>query len=254
MDKTKISAKQVLRDIRAGLDDEALMQKHEISVKGLYRVFTMLVLRGILDAEELEARRSLATTIEVITFKCRSCGLIVVDRCDTCPRCCGELKRLEGELSLRDRWLTEKTLFSKDEACQFALEFAADVKGESIKRIYDLDGRPDPIRETVAKQYHAAKKSAAPKPSIKISASEALKDIKLGLDDQTLMRKYDLTARQLQRLFRKIIRAGYATTLELSNRLCITRSQVTQAFEDTMTLERAGLKRNSGKLFTPKQN
>ncbi len=65
------------------------------------------------------------------------------------------------------------------------------------------------------------------KPAMKISAKEVLKDLRSGLEDNEFMLKYDLTYRQLQRLFRKLIKAGYVSPLELAERLCVTESQVT---------------------------
>ncbi|MFH1114453.1 MAG: hypothetical protein V1792_11075 [Pseudomonadota bacterium] len=65
------------------------------------------------------------------------------------------------------------------------------------------------------------------KPTVKISAKEVLKDIRSGLEDNEFMLKYNLTYRQLQRLFRKMIKAGYVSPLELAQRLCVTESQVT---------------------------
>ena len=65
------------------------------------------------------------------------------------------------------------------------------------------------------------------KPKIRISAKEVLGDIRSGLDDDGFMEKYDLTYRQLQGLFRKMIKAGLITPMALARRLCVTRSQVT---------------------------
>jgi len=70
-----------------------------------------------------------------------------------------------------------------------------------------------------------------PKEVIRISASEVLNDLKSGLDDQGLMIKYGLTFRQLQRLFRKLIQGGFISPLQLAERLCVTKSQVTETIE-----------------------
>lgn len=69
------------------------------------------------------------------------------------------------------------------------------------------------------------------RPVVKISAKEVLSDIKSGMDDEGIMEKYDLTYRQLQGLFRKMIKAGYVSPLELAQRLCVTRSQVTDVID-----------------------
>jgi uncharacterized protein (DUF433 family) len=67
------------------------------------------------------------------------------------------------------------------------------------------------------------------KPKLKISANEVLTDIRSGMDDDALMKKYKLNFRQLQRLFRKMIQGGFISPIELAQRLCVTKSQVTDA-------------------------
>lgn len=48
MDKPKICAKQVLEDIRAGIDDGVLMEKYRLSAKGLQSLFKKLGQAGII--------------------------------------------------------------------------------------------------------------------------------------------------------------------------------------------------------------
>ena len=64
-----------------------------------------------------------------------------------------------------------------------------------------------------------------------ISAKEVLEDIRSGMDDQGFMLKYDLSFRQLQRLFRKMILGGYISPTELAQRLCVTKSQITEVIK-----------------------
>lgn len=65
---------------------------------------------------------------------------------------------------------------------------------------------------------------------IVVSAHDVVQDIKSGMDDDALMIKYRLSYRQLQRLYRKIIVGGFIGPLELAQRLCVTKSQVGEAF------------------------
>jgi hypothetical protein len=65
---------------------------------------------------------------------------------------------------------------------------------------------------------------------IVVSAHDVVEDIKSGMDDDALMTKYSLSYRQLQRLYRKIIIGGFIPPLELAQRLCVTKSQVGEAF------------------------
>ncbi|HMK35005.1 MAG TPA: hypothetical protein VK463_08065 [Desulfomonilaceae bacterium] len=69
------------------------------------------------------------------------------------------------------------------------------------------------------------------KTRIVISAREVLCDVRAGMDDEAFMKKYNLSFRQLQRLFRKMILAGFISPQELAKRLCITRSQVMEAID-----------------------
>jgi DNA-binding MarR family transcriptional regulator len=70
------------------------------------------------------------------------------------------------------------------------------------------------------------------KAKLQISANEVLKDLRNGLSDEGFMAKYNLTYRQLQRLFRKMIQAGFVSPIELAERLCVTESQITEAFQE----------------------
>lgn len=69
------------------------------------------------------------------------------------------------------------------------------------------------------------------KPVLKISVKQVLRDIRSGMDDEELMKKYNLSNRQVQRLFRKMIAEGFVSPMELANRLCVTKSQVTEAID-----------------------
>jgi len=51
------------------------------------------------------------------------------------------------------------------------------------------------------------------------------------MDEATMLQKYGLTSRQLQKLFRKIISAGFMSAQELADRLKITESQLTEVFK-----------------------
>lgn len=68
------------------------------------------------------------------------------------------------------------------------------------------------------------------KEKVMISAKEVLEDLEAGLDDEAFMAKYNLSYRQLQRLYRKLINSGFVSPTELAQRLCVTKSQVREAF------------------------
>ncbi|MBM4328863.1 MAG: hypothetical protein FJ118_17080 [Deltaproteobacteria bacterium] len=64
MQKRQISAREVLKDVRGGLDDFALMQKYKVTSKGLDSLFQKLVAAGLISQSELDTRSGpLAQTV-----------------------------------------------------------------------------------------------------------------------------------------------------------------------------------------------
>ena len=54
--KRQINVRDFVNDVRAGLNDVELMERHLLSAKGLHRAFEKLVLKGILLQAELDER------------------------------------------------------------------------------------------------------------------------------------------------------------------------------------------------------
>ncbi len=129
-----IKAIEAVQSIRSGMDDASLMEKFNISLKGLHILFNQLVASGLLQRAELEERMSLA------------CGTVVID-------------------PYRATW-------------------------------------PDP---------HLKK--------LLINAEEALHSIRAGMSDTALMRKYRLSTKGLQSLFRKLLTARLISQSELDERV-----------------------------------
>ncbi len=113
---------------------------------------------------------------------------------------------------------------------QFLSDVQAGLSDDALREKYNLSGKKFYLYKAVAKDYIAKKKSETNPVRRKINAQQVLKDIRSGMDDESLMTRYNLSHRQLQSLFRKIIGAGLATPLELSRRLSVTKSQVAEAF------------------------
>lgn len=63
-----------------------------------------------------------------------------------------------------------------------------------------------------------------------LKARELVKDMRSGLDDWALMRKYQLSERELQQVFQKLIDADFITSLELWERSRLSDTQITKAF------------------------
>ena len=126
----------------------------------------------------------------------------------------------------------QKRLTAK-QARDFAHDVKAGLSEEVLAEKYDLPLKAVYLHKMMVKNYLAKKaEDALLRPSLRISAELVLEDIKSGLDNEGLMIRYELTERQLQRLYRKIIEAGLMTPLELAARLKVTRSQITEAFSE----------------------
>lgn len=160
MTKRKIAAKQAVADIRAGMDDSALMEKYSLSPSGLQSLFDKLVSAGLIDVAEMYDRMP---------------GYV-------------------GTVAIAD---------------PFALP----------KR-----GTADHTRQ-----------SPKGKSSAWINAQEAARDIRSGMDDSALMRKYKVSSKGLQSLFEKLVDVGVITQLDLSRR-SFGEDHTVDLREDTVSL------------------
>jgi hypothetical protein len=115
---------------------------------------------------------------------------------------------------------------------RFLRDIKEGLSDELLQRKYNLTGKKFYLYKAAALDFLAKQKAERSLTKRRISAKQVLNDITSGIDDEGLMTKYNLSARQLQSIFRQIISAGLATPMELSDRLSITKSQVTEAFEE----------------------
>jgi hypothetical protein len=81
----------VLDDIRAGLDDQDLMEKHGLSHRRLLSLMSKLVWEGLLTQEELARRKSMARTVMMPVYQCRLCQEMRFEKTGECPRCGGPM-------------------------------------------------------------------------------------------------------------------------------------------------------------------
>jgi len=125
-----------------------------------------------------------------------------------------------------------KTSQPNIKARQFVADVRARISDETLQKKYCFPRRKFYFYKASALDIIAKEDAQKPKRSIRISAKEFLTDIHSGMDDEALMIRYGLLPRQLQSAFRQIINAGLATPMELSKRLSITKSQVTDAFKE----------------------
>lgn len=88
MAKRKITGREVLKDIKAGMDDPELMDKYKLSAQGLQSVFNKLVNAGVLTHAELDSRVPVSErTVDLGLYICPACGNIQAKEFTECSRC-----------------------------------------------------------------------------------------------------------------------------------------------------------------------
>jgi len=86
MEKTKISAKEVLDDIHSGITDQELMSRHNLSPSQLQSLFTKLVKAGFLAQSDIDQRGAIELAEEA-SWACPACGEPQEKEFDKCPEC-----------------------------------------------------------------------------------------------------------------------------------------------------------------------
>jgi hypothetical protein len=126
---------------------------------------------------------------------------------------------------------------------KMADDFIADVReglsDDALKKKYEVSSRELVMLKAQAREKLVKLRSDLSKNQRMISGREFLKDVRAGLDDETIMQKYGLNQRQLQRLLRDLINAGAASILELSGRLMVTESQISELLEEVEKAKKA---------------
>lgn len=90
------------------------------------------------------------------------------------------------------------------------------MKGSVALDMSEIGFQPAETEPTVALTPKVEETARITKPII--SSAQAIRDIKSGMDDIALMKKYDITAKGLQSLFRKLIAAGLITERDIHKR------------------------------------
>lgn len=86
----KISAKDIMLDLKAGMTDAELMDKYEISLEGLHDIFSKLV-EAKLATDTYFTKRSMKQAekqaVANETDTCPYCGYVSQETFVMCPRC-----------------------------------------------------------------------------------------------------------------------------------------------------------------------
>jgi hypothetical protein len=86
MQKRKLSAKEILADIKAGMSDSDLKAKYELLDNQLEKVFEKLSAAGLLKQSEIESRGKSEASAQTV-FNCPACGKQQTSEVEECPDC-----------------------------------------------------------------------------------------------------------------------------------------------------------------------
>lgn len=87
MAKRTMNAKEILADIKGGMDDAGLIEKYRLSGDLLQSVFEKFVDVGLLKRRDLEKRNLMSEKSIAIAWECPACGIPQPKAYDECPRC-----------------------------------------------------------------------------------------------------------------------------------------------------------------------
>jgi hypothetical protein len=89
MAKKTVDAKEILDDIKAGLGSTALMEKYQLSEKGLQSLFKKLKDAGVLKPKKSAPEETTSAPVQAVagTWKCPICGNPQTAQYNQCPQC-----------------------------------------------------------------------------------------------------------------------------------------------------------------------
>ncbi len=87
MAKRQLNAREILQDIRSGMDDTPLMEKYNLSAQGLHSAFNKLIAAGVLKRAELDQRTRPSAEAAKTAWKCPACGKPQFREDEECPDC-----------------------------------------------------------------------------------------------------------------------------------------------------------------------
>jgi|SRR5271157_1221986 len=106
MEKRTVDAKEILADIKSGMDDAALKEKYRLSEQRLESVFNKLIAAGVIKQAELDNRTPFHERTMNVVWKCPACGKPQTREFEECPECGVIAEKFKN--SLRSNSLVEE--------------------------------------------------------------------------------------------------------------------------------------------------
>lgn len=216
--KKVVDAAEALQCIKAGMDDEAIMAKFEISQRGLTSLLYKLASSGAISQAELDARAVVRQVEEEPVNGPTESPVATLIQMGVDQD--AMLKDIRAGLD--DIALMEKYALS-GEALQAIFE---ELLAHGYLVPSDLEERTFVTYPSVVLKVKTTKQAEPPAKKPVIDAADAKRCIKEGMDDATLMKRYDISSKGLQSLLTKLVLAGAITQADLDNRSAAAHSTV----------------------------
>jgi hypothetical protein len=242
--KPTIPSQEAVADIRGGMDDAALMKKYGISAKGLQSLFSKLTAAGLITKGEMDERRTVGKTSVELVIEDYAPVPKPLEPLAPPPHKEGKVKKpivsagqavSDIRAGMDDAALMKRYgLSSKGLQSLFRKLIAAGLMRRSEIDLRAGHGDASVILEVPDVLSGApGSQSAPPPPDEKrlrkkslVDPDEAVADIRIGTDDRALMKKYSVSAKGLQSLFRKLIASGLIAQAEIEHRAAPGESSV----------------------------
>jgi hypothetical protein len=87
-----IKARDILRDLRSGLDGDSILDKYKISIDTIEDVLVKLGKQGLVLQDEVVAFKSRLSEVQVKEYMCLKCSQIQFAKLNCCPYCGGKMR------------------------------------------------------------------------------------------------------------------------------------------------------------------
>ena len=216
--KKVVDAGEALQCIKDGMDDATIMAQFDISPRGLASLLNKLVSSGAISQVELDERAAATRKETEPADQPIDSRVATVSQMGVDPVAILEAIRS----GLDDIALMERFALS-GEALQVVFE---ELLSEGHLIPSDLEDRTFVTYPSVVLKVRTVKDAEPPIKKPVIDAADAMRCIKDGMDDATLMKRYEISAKGLYSLLTKLVSAGAISQADFEARSAESHSTV----------------------------
>jgi uncharacterized protein (DUF433 family) len=202
--KRTIKAEEIVKDLRAGMTDSGLMEKHRLSAWGLQDLFDQLLRVGLIEQSELDQRMSsVDSTVEVE-------GVLEQAAMERSPKA--------SETGLHHPWTCPVCGTAQPKEPERCPNCGVVVSAADASRAKPTEHAAQAIETAGTTEKDDSKRTEPTSNKRIVVAHDVIRDVRAGMTDAEFMAKYRLSARGLQSLFKKLVAVGSITKADLDRR------------------------------------